>query len=491
MSELNDWLNEAIEEYKADKPSTEFGYDATETTKRRKAPTRVIKSEDEHLKRNSRKILTSTTRDARRNFITPRWAISKHIDFVVDMNFLPCTGDEELDKRLAEFVTMASKAKNFDISGRHGLSRYLRIAESARIVDGDFMSIRLRGGYLQAIESDRVRNPDEATKGGLVHTDGEELDNWVHGVKINRYGKPLSYAVHSRTKNGFVYEGTVGATKVIPLGFYDRFDQVRGISPLASAINYLKDLHESYDYALAKAKMAQLFALKITREADFGMGTEFDDGDVGDDKTINFGTDPQILDLNTGEDAAFLSNNTPESDTQAFWQDMTQLVLKSLNIPYSFWAEDHTNFFGSRAALILYLRSVEKWREDIVDFRNDWLTWRLKVGMLKGEIELPRDFEIDPKNWKWIPTGLEWWNPAQEIAADVDAVNNAMKSRTEIRLERRGDDWKTAVADILAEEQAYLKKLGVITEQSIKADKAEAPEQPIESEDSQDEQQSN
>lgn len=461
---LDDWLEEGLAEYARDQEKdTNFGYDAVETTKRRKAPTRTVKAEDEQLKPRDRKILTSTMRDARRNFITPRWAIGKHLDFVADMSFQPCTGDEAFDKSLSDFVSMASKKENFDISGRHSLDRFMRMAEAARIIDGDFMAIRTRGGFLQAIEADRIQNPDERSVGGLVMSDQEMLDEWVHGVKTNKYGKPLQYAIHQRTKSGFYWEGNISARKVITHGFYDRFDQVRGISPMAPAINYLKDLHESYDYALAKSKIAQLFALAVTRDADDGLNQDYED-DEPSDTTINFGKDPQVLDLNSGEDAKFLSVNTPESDTQAFWENMTSLVLKSLNIPYCFWQENHTNFFGSRASLILYLRSVEKWREDVKDFRNDWLCWRLKVGQLRGEINLPASFECDPKNWKWIPTGIAYWNPQQEIAADVEAVENKLRTRTEIRRERFGDDWQTSVADVLKQENEYLDKLGLLPE---------------------------
>jgi hypothetical protein len=48
---------------------------------------------------------------------------------------------------------------------------------------------------------------------------------------------------------------------------FDRFDQLRGISPLAAAINTLRGTYEGFDYALAKAKVAQMFALAFYREA--------------------------------------------------------------------------------------------------------------------------------------------------------------------------------------------------------------------------------
>ena len=164
---------------------------------------------------------------------------------------------------------------------------------------------------------------------------------------------------------------------------------------------------------------------------------------------MSFDKGPEILDLDPGEDAAFISSSTPGGDTKEFWESLISVVLKSLNIPYSFYDEAHTNFFGSRAALILYLRSVEQWRQDVRSFLNDWLMWRLKVGILKGELSLPSSFEINPKNWKWVAEGLQYWNPQQEVNADIAAIEAGLRTRSEIRTERFGDDWKSNVYDVL------------------------------------------
>ncbi len=243
------------------------------------------------------------------------------------------------------------------------------------------------------------------------------------------------------------------------MGFWDRFDQTRGISPLAAVINTIMDLNESYDYALAKAKVAQLFALSITREAQWGLGENDEDAD----RLISLDKGAMVLDLDQGEEAKFLNAATPETATQDFWKDMIGLTLKSLNIPYSFWDESYTNFNGSRTALILYLRSCEKDRERQVAFRNDWFQWRLKVGILKGEIQLPADFDIDSKNWLWVPNGLQYWDTMKEASADEKLVNIGLRSRTEIRRERYGDEWSDVIAK-LAEEKEMMKSLDLLEE---------------------------
>lgn len=454
-----DWLEEA-------NGSIEFGYDgASSSSKNRKPKKMKLMTEDKQLRATDRKVLQSTTRDLRRNEVAARWILSKHIDFVVRHNFQPNTGDEALDDTLRNFYNYCSKKEQFDISGRYDLNTFMRMLESSAVIDGDVYCVRQRGGYLQAIESDRIRQPTFlAERSGVTPSNGEQespLKDWVQGVKIDVTGRHKSYAVWKRAENNYEFERNVSAKKVIGMGFWDRFDQTRGISPLAAVVDTIMDLNESYDYALAKAKVAQLFALSITREANWGLGTEGEEDNSDPDRTVSFDKGPQILDLDPGEEAKFLTSATPETATQDFWKDMIGLTLKSLNIPYSFWDESYTNFNGSRTALILYLRSCEKDRERQVAFRNDWFMWRLKVGILKGEITLPASFEIDPKNWLWVPDGLQYWDTMKEASADVALIENGLRSRTEIRRERFGDEWAD-VARKLAEEQALLEELNIL-----------------------------
>ena len=449
-----DWLNEA-------NGSLDFGYDATESTKNRKPPKRRLTTEDKQLRQNSRDILQSTVQDMRRNEVAARWVLSKHIDFVVKHNFQPNTGDKSIDEELKRFYRYASRKENFDISGRYNLNNYMRLAEQCRVIDGDFYSVRQRGGFLQPIEGDRIRTPQKSHEQSLTPADGTGIydsPDWVNGVRVDATGRHKAYAVHTRLDNSFVFERNVSAKKVIPLGFWDRFDQTRGISPLASVVNTLKDLNESYDYALAKAKVAQLFALAITREASLGLGDEDDDPN---DRSINFDKGAMVLDLDDGEDAKFLTSATPETATQDFWKDMIGMVLKSLNIPYSFWDESYTNFNGSRTALILYLRSCEKDREAQVAFRDDWFQWRLKLGILRGEVSLPNTFQIEPSQWLWVPDGLQYWDTMKEANADIALIEAGLRSRTEIRRERYGDEWSD-VAATLGSEKELMEELDIL-----------------------------
>ena len=435
------------------------GYHATQSTVRRPTPQSKLISEDDQLKARERKRLIWSARNVKRNFAVASWAIRKHLDFVANHTFACKTQDDDLNNLVESLMKGWSKKNACDVAGRHPLSRFVRLAESCRTVDGDCFIMKLRGGQIQAIEGDRVRDPDKLENGQV----------WSHGVLKNGQGKAKAYAIHKRTSSGFEFERTVRANRAIQFGYFDRFDQVRGISPLAAAINPLQDVYESTEYALAKMKVAQLFGLVLKRE----MGAELDDptetdsdGDEVDDtgagsKTaydIDFGSGPVMLDLDPGDEAEFLENKTPSTEFDRFLHHTISMALKAIDIPYSFYDEAYTNFFGSRSALILYLKSCESKRAAVQELLGEITDW--KINQWKSEGILPN---VDIP-FRWTPSGVAWWNPVQEVKGAVMRIAAGLDTRTNVVLETTGRDYAD-VLDELAKEQQMIEAKGVtITE---------------------------
>ena len=431
-----------------------FGYDAAESSNRRRAPRTKLESEDNSASKETRKKLIATTRDLRQNYSIARWMVNKHLDFVVSHNFKARTGDKTFDKVLEHFVKHVSTKRNFDSRGMHPRRRFMRILEACRTIDGDVFGLKIRGGRMQGIEGDRIRNQKNVGRDS----------RWTHGILENKSGVATKYAIHKRNRNRFEFEREIYAKRIIPFGYFDRFDQRRGISPLACSIRDLGDVYDGFDYALAREKVNQFFTLAVFREAEESF-YDVDGDNVDAERTpvkIDFSKGPNALDLNVGEDAKYLTAPGTHKDSQSFWETVIAIALKSLDLPFSFFKENYTNFFGSKSALQLYLKSVKNKRLDVAEFLDEWLRWRLREGELNGEIVIPAGFDVENicDAWQWIPDGVPWWNPLQEVKANTEAVENAQRSRTEIRQEQWGDDWKDVV-DQLADEQAYLEEKGV------------------------------
>ena len=166
-------------------------------------------------------------------------------------------------------------------------------------------------------KGDRICTPTRGLPAGVK---AKEL---THGVQTDKAGRPRAYCICKRSPlGGFAFERIVRAAFMEHHGFFDRFDQLRGISPLAPAVNTLRDCYEGYDYALAKMKVAQLFALAFYRQqVDF-------EGEVYERETVisgsedaaegsleaedqqrykvDFGRGPIKLELDEGDRAEFL-----------------------------------------------------------------------------------------------------------------------------------------------------------------------------------------
>ena len=442
----------------------QFTYDATDQRGRRKAPGVDSRSEDIILDATRRSKLQATAFDIGRNFSIAKWMIRRHLDYVASFDFHSRSGNDAVDSQIETLMTRWFRKYNCDRAARHPFWRIVRLIELLRTTAGDVGLLKLADGRLQAIEGDRIRNVSGAT------TDGPK-QNWIHGVKLDDAGRALAYTICSRrTYGGFEFERQVPASNLILHGHFDRFDQVRGVSPIASALNPLRDVYENFDYALAKAKVTQLFAMAFTRAAtedaagaDNVTATTTTDDDAGASQTryeVNFGNGPVKLELDPGDDAKFLESNQPSSEFQQFTQLVLQVALKALDIPYSFYDEAHTNFFGSRAAWLHYERSCIFKRADLLDVLNQITVWRLMLFVLDGELTLPRGMGFEDLHWEWVPLGMPWWDPSKEINGDLAAVRAGFDNPQRITKDRGKGDWYDNV-DQIAVALNYARDKGV------------------------------
>ena len=383
-------------------------------------------------------------RDLYRNFSVAAWAIRKHLDYVSSFTFQAMTDDAGVNEELENLIAYYSRPQNCDAAGRHSLRRMIRLAEARRVIDGDMFFVKLNNGRLQAIEGDRVRDP-----GANAVSDAD----YVHGVKIGPGGRLQSIAIHKRRdQGGYEFERDVPARNFLHLGYFDAFDQIRGVSPLASAIAPFQDSLEIKDLTLAKAKVHSLFALAITREMS---DMDDDDGDEETDYSIDFGKGPVQLDLDPGDKAEFLESKHPSTEFQSFMLTTLQAALKALDLPWSMFDESYANYSGARAAIQGYLMTVKSKREDLKEILNRITGWRLQKFIASGALQLPAGMTFNDLRWEWIPAGQPWWEPAKEVEGDIAAIDAGLRTRSEIRRERYGDDWK-AVVKKQAEEREYM-----------------------------------
>lgn len=406
------------------------GYDAVKDNQRRRPPKRRVYPQDRRLRNQIRERAIATTQDLQSNYAVVAWAIRKHLDYVSTLTFNSKTGDESLDAQVESFMQWWDRRGNCDVRRRHSFRRMLRMAEMRRVVDGDFGFLKVGGsgrnrGHLQAVEAYRIYQP-------TMEIDTiEDLDNWWNGVEIDSTGATKRYAVYRVTQNTRQFERFVSAENMAWYGYYERFDQVRGISPILAGLNAFQDVYEAEDLFLAKMKINAIFGLVFYRDGIEGhdqyggpvpTGDQNGDG-IGDTGyEYDFGSGPQLMDLDPGDRAEFLEAKTPAGETTEFMKFVLTMALKSLDLPTSFLYEAETNFFGSRAAQDQYLRTAESKQKDLIEMVDEITAWRLSMAVADGDIRLPAGMSARDLRWEWSPRGARWWNPVQESTGAKSAI---------------------------------------------------------------------
>lgn len=441
-----------------------FSYDAVENNGRRKAVPEKLQSEDAELPESKRRRLVSNARDLQHNSTIGRWAVGKHLDYVSTFSFQAISEDEALAERVEGLIKEWSKKENCDIAGRHSLARIIRLGEARKTVDGDILLVKLAAGKVQAVEGDRIRTPSKVP-------DGYKASDFTHGVLTDTYGKATGFSVCRRgsSSNAFTFERVIAAGNSYHHAHFDRFDQVRGVSPMACALNDLRDLYEARVYALAKMKICQMFGVQFYRGS--GSSTELpleEETDDDFDETANPDTSTDqpkyrfessgvnLLQMEEGDKAEILESKNPSMEFQAFDKIVTATALKSLDIPYSFYDESFTNYSGSRQALLQYDLSASIKRQGNQDLLNDLTEWRIRLWILEGV--LPAD-TLERLTWLWVPRGMPWLQPVQEVTADIMAIDSVLDNPEDICQRRGTNVWQNI--DKIARVKAYAEEKGV------------------------------
>jgi capsid protein len=425
-------------------------YDAIKPNGKRRQPSSMIVREDAMLRAQQRNQLSANAADLARNFSIAAWMIRRHLDYVASFRFNVKTGDETLDAKIDTFIETQSIAANCDRGERLPREKLFRLCETRRVVDGDVGLLRLRSRQVQVVESDLVRNPDNA----------KTSDEWENGVSIDRAGAQKLYSVSRRMRGGRGYEWqrNVPRQNFRLYGFFERdaANQVRGVSPVAAGINDFRDIYEGLDYAKSKNKIGQLFAAAITRKPgstslEKTLNGE-DDDQTDEPRVIDLTKGPIVFDLDDDEGVEIIESASPSGDFRGFMQMEIAIALKSLDIPYNFFDESFTNYSGSRGAWLLYDRACTDKRNDQIDLRREWVYWVVSTAVADGVLELPAGmtaWDVAYRFTQWVPRGMPWWKPSEEVTGTLKAIGGGLDNPERACQEAdRGDVYQNIDATI-------------------------------------------
>jgi capsid protein len=422
--------------------------------RRRSAAHRRPRSENFLLNDSRRQAIQANALDVHRNMGLLAWAIRRTLDYCCLWDFQPRTNDRGLNIELKRLMARDTQAESVDYYGRMDWDDMRRVAEAQKLLVGDCFFIRVNGA-LQMVEGSFVRNPSSGRR---------DAGQWVGGAKL-RSGRPVAWNfAEEDPRSGQQTDKVIRAGSVWQHCQHEgRPNQIRPVSPIVAALNEFRDLDETFDHMRAKVKLDQLFGIAFARKEDAEAFDEDDDeasnAQEGASRVVDFGDGPAVFDLDEGEDVKTIESSNPATSTQEFLKLCTQMALKSLDIPMSFFSEDFTNYSGSRLAWIGFERSCEAKRKTQRRLHQKMTDWRLARWTLRpefggtGELRLPAGMTVDQVNYRWVPRGVPWWKPQEELDTALRSVAAGLKSMQDVCDEFGLGDYLENVDEIVGERE--------------------------------------
>lgn len=391
-------------------------------------------------------MLRARSRDACRNNPVARAAIERMVTDFIGTGVSPKPMAESEHLRLKLIDAWESWSAVCDADGQTDFYGLQTLALRAMFESGEVLALlepNDAGGIplqVRLLESDHLPFKNERLKNGHRIVDGIEFDP---------RGRRVAYWLHPRHPGDADVTDNeprrIEASRVLHLFEATRPGQLRGVPVLASVLVRLKDLDEFDDAQLQRQKIANLFVGFIERpplepgQEPIGPDGQPLPADPAEQPPLQF--EPGIIqELLPGEEVKF---STPPGTSDGY-RDFTRLqlhvVAAALGIPYALLTGDYadTNDRVVRVAINEYKRRALALIRNVLvpkfcaPIRNAWIDAAILGGTLPSN-------RPGLNATRWTPHGWPYIHPVQDVQADVLAINNKLKSRSEALLERGFD----------------------------------------------------
>ncbi|MBL4761164.1 MAG: phage portal protein [Gammaproteobacteria bacterium] len=300
---------------------------------------------------------------------------------------------------------------------------------------------------LQLIEADRVCNKDGAPdKPGLSG-----------GVERARSGAPIRYHIlkshpgniHSGAREWSTLDafGSDGMRRVLHPHNKLRPGQSRGVPDLAPVIEAIKQLSDYTEQEIHAAVVSGLFTVFVETEGGDSLGGTVEEGADGEQE-IKLGSG-SIVGLAQGEKITSVNPGRPNTAFDGFIVSVTRVVGAAIELPHELLLKHFTSSYSAARAALL-----EAWK--FFDSRRKWFAEQLcqpifEIFMVEavglGRIKAPGFLKGDPAvrmaycKAEWIGPARGHIQPLQEAKAEVELINNNVKTLSRVIAETTGEDF--------------------------------------------------
>ena len=358
--------------------------------------------------------------------------------FGANFDFIPNTGDTELNKKAKDYITARMEKEVCDATGVRDFAEIAKTGIRALWNDGDFLLTKRKDGSVLAFEADQVETPSGIGKGGK---------RIVLGVEMNDVNRHVAYWVKQRRTRGDygmtgIAEGSTrvpGQYALLP-AYRKRFNQTRGVPFLAAALSFYDRTNNYLDYESLAAELNAMMGYKIKKtptEADPAGGADNDDTASTYDKLQKI--EPgMIFELLPGEDVDMIGTQRPGENFEPYIVTCCRIIGVAVGFPLELMMLDFskTNYSSARASLGEARRMFRGWQK----FSQNqiclpWYRWQMSRAIATGL--LPARPEVFSARCQW--PAWEYIDPLKEAKGNQLAISNYTKTPSQCIREIGGE----------------------------------------------------
>lgn len=302
----------------------------------------------------------------------------------------------------------------------------------------DGLSVPLQ---LQVLEPDHldIHNTKELTNGNTIQM----------GIELNMIGERVAYWLSRRHPGDNTPMSNATLTGEVPVPADDiihcyrmlRPGQLRGIPHLAPVLVTLKDIDDTEDGTVMRAKTQALFSMIVTRNTGEGSdltgaaGLGTDEGTDDEDNQITGMEPAMIAYLDDKEEVSFSDPPDMGANLPVLLKHLLRKAAIAADITYEQMTGDlsEVNFSSIRAGLIEFRRRIEMLQYSMVVHQvcrrvaNRWLL----TAVAAGALNIPDYFQNQRKYRRidWQPPGWQWVKPLEDVMAATLKIRAGLSSR--------------------------------------------------------------
>ena len=277
------------------------------------------------------------------------------------------------------------------------------------------------------------------------------IDNVTHGVQKNAWGQPLNYLLYKHHPGDVTVNGTglgisfnfadikvVPASQIIHLKLVRRFRQTRGVPILHGVIQRLADIKDYEESERIAARVCASWTGFITRSADAVTSSDAAAGT----RNMEMAAGMIFDNLLPGEKPEMIGATRPNTGLGEFRADMMRAAASGTGTNFSSISKNYNGTYSAQRQEMVESRpGYQRMTNYFIDSQM-MPVWKRFVSMAitAGLIRIPANV-IDSTVYRALMRGpgLPWIDPKKEIEADVLAIQNRIKSLSQVIRERGGD----------------------------------------------------